>query len=126
MLYRFSHKTGAYAVTIEEERDDDVLVKVVQVIKHQKQGDLHNPTETEGVFFHTRKALSQYEKRFTPRSRLKPFEGDTMPYVASLQHAISQLEDKLRTKNDAHAQQSLHCLAQLKEDYRLQYKENFV
>ena len=29
---------------------DDVLVKVEQVIKHPKQGDLHNPTETEGVF----------------------------------------------------------------------------
>ena len=56
-LYRFSHKTGSYGVTIVEENGDDVLVKVEQVIKHPKQGDLHNPTETEGVFFHERKAL---------------------------------------------------------------------
>lgn len=31
-LYRFSHKTGSYGVTIVEENGDDVLVKVEQVI----------------------------------------------------------------------------------------------
>ncbi len=66
-LYRFSHKTGSYGVTIVEENGDDVLVKVEQVIKHPKQGDLHNPTETEGVFFHDRKAFSHFEKRYTKR-----------------------------------------------------------
>lgn len=61
MLYRFSHKTGAYGVTIKEENDDQVLVQVEQVIKHPKQGDLHNPGQTEGVFFHERRALSHFE-----------------------------------------------------------------
>lgn len=37
MLYRFSHKTGAYGVTIKEENDDQVLVQVEQVIKHQNK-----------------------------------------------------------------------------------------
>ena len=32
MLYRFSHKTGAYGVTIKEENDDQVLVQVQQAI----------------------------------------------------------------------------------------------
>ncbi|MEJ7537639.1 sporulation phosphorelay system protein KapB, partial [Staphylococcus hominis] len=36
MLYRFSHKTGSYGVTIREENDDQVLVQVEQVIKHPK------------------------------------------------------------------------------------------
>ncbi|SPZ97248.1 kinase associated B family protein [Staphylococcus aureus] len=49
-LYRFSHKTGSYGVTIVEENGDDVLVKVEQVIKHPKQGDLHNPTELKVYF----------------------------------------------------------------------------
>ena len=48
--YTDSHKTGAYGVTIKEENDDQVLVQVEQVIKHPKQGDLHNPGQTEGVF----------------------------------------------------------------------------
>ena len=62
MLYRFSHKTGSYGVSIKEDTGDDVLVQVEQVIKHPKQGDLHNPNESTGVFFHERKALSHYEK----------------------------------------------------------------
>ena len=69
MLYRFSHKTGSYGVSIVEENENgEVLVKVEQVIKHPKQGDLHDPNAVEGVFFHERRALSHYEKRFTPKS----------------------------------------------------------
>lgn len=61
-LYRFSHKTGAAMVSrLVKENGDDVLVKVNKLSKHSKQGDLHNPTETEGVFFHERKALSHFE-----------------------------------------------------------------
>ena len=51
MLYRFSHKTGTYGVTIKEDSYHQVLVQIEQVIKHPKQGDLHHPGETEGVFF---------------------------------------------------------------------------
>lgn len=65
MLYRFAHKTGSYGVSIKEEDENQVLVQVEQVIKHPKQGDLHHPNETENVFFHERKALSQFEKRYT-------------------------------------------------------------
>ena len=34
MLYRFSHKTGTYGVTIKEDSDHQVLVQIEQVIKH--------------------------------------------------------------------------------------------
>ncbi len=88
-LYRFSHKTGSYGVTIVEENGDDVLVKVEQVIKHPKQGDLHNPTETEGVFFHVRKALSHFEKRYTKRSQLRDF---MFMYCAMSIHFNKQLQ----------------------------------
>ncbi|WP_457803295.1 kinase-associated lipoprotein B [Staphylococcus aureus] len=124
-LYRFSHKTGSYGVTIVEENGDDVLVKVEQVIKHPKQGDLHNPTETEGVFFHERKALSHFEKRYTKRSQLRDFNVDVLRYEDSLQQAITDLETKLKVQQTKHAEMSLASLARLKEDYSLQYKENF-
>ena len=61
MLYRFSHKTGVYGVSVKEETGNQILVQIEQVIKHPKQGDLHHPNETEGVFFHERKALSHFE-----------------------------------------------------------------
>lgn len=125
MRYRFAHKTGVYGVEIVEESNDQVLVKVMQVIKHPKQGDLHHPNEVEGVFFHERKALSLYEKRFTTKSKLKPFEDEIMPYTDSLQQAITTLENKLNTSDTPFNQQSLACLEALKTDYAHQYKINF-
>lgn len=125
MRYRFAHKTGVYGVEIVEESNDQVLVKVMQVIKHPKQGNLHHPNEVEGVFFHERKALSLYEKRFTTKSKLKPFEDEIMPYTDSLQQAITTLENKLNTSDTPFNQQSLACLEALKTDYARQYKINF-
>ena len=125
MLYRFSHKTGSYGVTIKEENENSVLVQVEQVINHPKQGDLHNPTETENVFFHERKALSHYEKRYTTKSHLRAFNVETMPYTESLQQAISKLEAQLKTQNTLHATMSLDNLQRLKHDYSIQYKQNF-
>ncbi|PHK49903.1 sporulation phosphorelay system protein KapB [Staphylococcus edaphicus] len=125
MLYRFSHKTGSYGVTIKEEDENQVLVQVEQVIKHPKQGDLHNPTETENVFFHERKALSQYEKRYTTKSHLRAFNVEPLPYIDSLQLAITNLEEKLKSQDSLHATLSLDNLQRLKTDYSRQYKQNF-
>ena len=123
MLYRFSHKTGSYGVTIREENDDQVLV---QVIKHPKQGDLHNPNETKGVFFHERKALSHFEKRYAKRSQLREFNVEEMNYEDSLQQAITNLEHQLKDDDSEHARLSLKNLNELKEDYSIQYKREFV
>lgn len=125
MRYRFAHKSGVYGVEVIEETQDQILVKVLQVIKHPKQGDLHSPNEAEGVFFHERKALSLYEKRFTTKSKLKPFDVDLLPYEVSLQRAITQLETKLKTEDTLYNQKSLMCLNELKKDYERQYKIKF-
>ena len=125
MLYRFAHKTGSYGVIIKEEDENQVLVQVEQVIKHPKQGDLHSPTETENVFFHERKALSHFEKRYTTKSHLKSFTEDELPYEQSLQQAITKLELKLKDQDTLYAKKSLENLQQLKKDYAIQYKQNF-
>lgn len=125
MLYRFSHKTGVYGVSIVEEQDNQVLVQIEQVIKHPKQGDLHNPKATDNVFFHERKALSQFEKRYTTSSQLKELDVEPLPYVESLQLAINNLEERLQQKQDEHARRSLENLQILKNDYFIQYKEKF-
>ncbi|AVL76386.1 MULTISPECIES: sporulation phosphorelay system protein KapB [Staphylococcus] len=125
MLYRFAHKTGSYGVSIIEEDGNQVLVQIEQVIKHPKQGDLHHPNETNNVFFHERKALSQFEKRYTSKSKLRPFNVEELDYIQSLQFAITNLENKLKEENTEFAQYSLANLAQLKKDYSIQYKQNF-
>ncbi len=89
MLHRFSHKTGTYGVSIVEQHGDEVLVQIEQVIKHPKQGDLHHPKATEGVFFHERKALSHFEKRYAKQSQLREFNVERMSYKTSLQQALA-------------------------------------
>ncbi|UEX89603.1 kinase-associated lipoprotein B [Staphylococcus ratti] len=125
MRYRFAHKTGVYGVEIVETHQDQVLIKVMQVIKHPKQGDLHHPNEVEGVFFHERKALSLYEKRYTSKSKLKPFEEKEIPYPTSLQHALTALEEQLKSEQTSFNEKSLECLKALKIDYERQYKRKF-
>lgn len=115
MRYRFAHKSGVYGVEIVERTEDQILVKVLQVIKHPKQGDLHTPNEAEGVFFHERKALSLYEKRYTTQSKLKPFDVDVMPYVESLQHAVAQLESKLKSNDTLYNQKITDVFKSIKK-----------
>ncbi|PTE73887.1 kinase [Staphylococcus devriesei] len=125
MLYRFSHKTGTYGVSIKEENDNQVLVQVEQVIKHPKQGDLHNPGKVEGVFFHERRALSHYEKRYATRSKLREFNVEEMKYEESLQQAITQMENDLKQQDTEYAKYALNNLENLKNDYSIQYKQKF-
>lgn len=115
MLYRFSHKTGTYGVTIKEDSDHQVLVQIEQVIKHPKQGDLHHPGETEGVFFHERRALSHYEKRYATRSQLRDFNVEEMKYEDSLQQAITQMENELKQQHTEYAKLALDNLNSLKK-----------
>ena len=77
------------------------------------------------MFFHERKALSQFEKRYASRSQLRPFNVEPMTYTASLQQAITELEQKLAKQDNLHSQISLDNLQRLKKDYSLQYKQNF-
>ncbi|MCR1873592.1 kinase-associated lipoprotein B [Mammaliicoccus lentus] len=125
MLYQFPHKTGKYVVEIVEEKGDQLLVKVVAVLKHPRQGDLHNPNEVDNVFFHERKALSQYEKRYTTAQFLKEYQADVPSYIESLKNSLYELEEKMKERNNAYSEQALKCIEQLKKDYSRQYKSDF-
>ncbi|WP_323702914.1 sporulation phosphorelay system protein KapB [Mammaliicoccus sp. Dog046] len=125
MVYQFPHKTGQYIVEIIEEKGDQLLVKVLAVLKHPRQGDLHNPNEVENVFFHERKALSQFEKRYTTAQFLKAYQSEVPNYIDSLKQSLYELEEKMKQRNNAYSLQALKCIEQLKVDYEQQYKTNF-
>lgn len=125
MLYQFPHKTGKYLVEIIDEKQEQYLVQVLAVLKHPKQGDLHHPNEVNDVFFHERKALSQYEKRYTSSQFLKPYDLEKLDYIQSLQYSLSEIENKMKEKNSPYHLQSLKCIEQLKVDYSRQYKTKF-
>ncbi|WP_049319827.1 sporulation phosphorelay system protein KapB [Mammaliicoccus sciuri] len=125
MYYQFPHKTGQYVVEIVEEKGDQFLVKVLAVLKHPRQGDLHSPNEVENVFFHERKALSQFEKRYTTAQFLKDYPHDVPNYIDSLKTSLAELEEKMIKRNNDYSEQALKFIEQLKIDYSRQYKANF-
>ncbi|WP_239738265.1 kinase-associated lipoprotein B [Mammaliicoccus sp. H-M32] len=124
MLYQFPHKTGQYVVEVIEEKGDQLLVKILAVLRHPRQGDLHSPNEVENVFFHERKALSQFEKRYTTAQFLKAYNEEVPNYIESLKSSIYELEEKMKKKDNAYSDQALKCIEQLKKDYSRQYKVN--
>jgi kinase-associated protein B len=114
------YKTGKYIGELIEirERHGKGIVKVLAVLKHPTQGDLHNPFQTENVFFHQRKALAFNEKAAIPFSAIKPYNGENIPeYSESLQQALLLQEEELREKNDQWAASSLQQLEELKKEY---------
>ncbi|GGI38925.1 sporulation phosphorelay system protein KapB [Mammaliicoccus stepanovicii] len=125
MLYQFPHKTGQYVVEIIDEKGEEKLIQVLAVLKHPRQGDIHNPNEVENVFFHERKALSKYEKRYTSPQFLKEYTLELPDYISSLKSALNELEDKMSKRDNAYSKEALKCIQQLKLDYERQYKTNF-
>ncbi|MFC0523907.1 kinase-associated lipoprotein B [Pontibacillus salicampi] len=94
------YKTGKYIGEIVEDRGSAYLVKILAVLSHPQQGDLHNPGQTENVFFHQRKALSHNEKANISKSSLKPFEGEVPSYMDSLKTALQKRKEKLQEDNE--------------------------
>ncbi|WP_138090447.1 kinase-associated lipoprotein B [Halalkalibacterium halodurans] len=113
------YKTGVYAgelMQVEQEKGR-ALVKVLAVLKHPMQGDLHNPKEANVPFFHERKALAYYEKAWMPLSQLKPFEGEPSAYEASLEKALQEMKKSLASDTSEWAKRSIEVLAQVEKEY---------
>ncbi|WP_170008039.1 kinase-associated lipoprotein B [Bacillus fonticola] len=111
------YKTGVYIGEVTQWSESRATVRVLAVKKHPKQGDLHNPNQTNVPFFHERKALSFREQTNVPPQQIKAYEGDVPDYYASLQHALDTYENKLRQTESPYARQALDCLLNLKKAY---------
>ncbi|GGD06408.1 kinase-associated lipoprotein B [Pontibacillus salipaludis] len=111
------YKTGVYAGEIVEDRGSMYLVKVLAVLKHPQQGDLHNPGQTENVFFHQRKALSQYEKANVSKSAVHLYEDEVPSYEDSLKQALNNLKEKLNKKDDDFSKLALQRVDELEHQY---------
>lgn len=111
------YKTGKYVGEITDIRLQAYLVRVLGVLKHPTQGDLHSPRGTEGVFFHERRALAYREQANISKQMVKLFEGDVPDYHESLKEAISKFRDHLKEDSSAWAAQSLKNIDTLEKDY---------
>lgn len=98
------YKTGKYVGEIIEVRPNGYLIKVLAVLKHPMQGDLHHPKEVENVMFHQRKALTYLEKAVVPFSQTKRYEEPVMDYKESLKLALDKMKAELsNTPSDFNA-----------------------
>lgn len=118
-IVRCNYKTGSYAGEIFELRADgrSAVVKILAVLKHPLQGDLHQPKSVDVPLFHERRALSFTEKTNIPLSQVKPFEEEVPSYDTSLVEAVQNYEAALKEDDSAFAEKSMHTLQKVKASY---------
>ncbi|CAM3462562.1 kinase-associated lipoprotein B [Cytobacillus oceanisediminis] len=111
------YKTGKYIGEVTNIRPQHYLVRVLAVLKHPMQGDLHNPKEADVMLFHERRALAYREQTNVPKQMVKPFEEEIPEYKDSLKKALDKMKTELTEDSSAWAEQSLNNIESLEKDY---------
>lgn len=111
------YKTGKYVGEVTEIRPSHYLVRVLAVLKHPTQGDLHNPNQTDVALFHERRALAYREQTNVPKKMIHIFDEAVPDYKESLAKALSAQIEKYEGDESSFAQQCLIHLKNLEKDY---------
>ena len=105
------YNSGTYIGEVLEDRRNFLLVKILAVLEHPAQGDLHNPGQVEGVAFHERKALAFNEKMNARKRDTEIFDGE------SLKNALDTIKQQLKEQNSEFGRLSLARIQDLEEHY---------
>jgi len=92
-------RTGIYIGEIVERYDPRLVVKILAVVKHPEQGDLHHPYNPDVPMFHERRALAYTEKTTVLPKDVEYYEGELPDYKESLLQAAQQELEKLDKLN---------------------------
>lgn len=111
------YKTGKYIGEITDIRPQHYLVRVLGVLKHPMQGDLHSPKDADVLIFHERRALAYREQTNVPKQMVKPFEEEIPDYKVSLKAAVEKMKMELKETATPWAEQSLKSTETLEKDY---------
>ncbi|PEZ80993.1 kinase-associated lipoprotein B [Bacillus sp. AFS017274] len=111
------YKTGKYIGEVTDIRPAAYLVKVLAVLKHPMQGDLHNPKQTEVSMFHQRRALAFREQTNVPKNMVRNFDEEIPEYKESLREAVEKMKSTLSEAQTEWNEKSLHLLEDLAADY---------
>jgi kinase-associated protein B len=117
-IVKAAYKTGEYVAEVMESDGRRALVKVLAVLRHPTQGDLHHPYDPDVPLFHERKASADGEKVWVPLRDLQTYSGEIPSYRDSLLAALeaeAEQADRLRRW----AEKSRDCLETLRGEYRL-------
>lgn len=116
-IVRAHNKTGTYIGEITAEKERHYLVRILAVLKHPLQGDLHNPKQGDVPFFHERKALAFREQTNVMKNMVKPYEGEVPDYKFSLREAVDKMKAEYESDDSLFAVRSLQCLGALEKEY---------
>ncbi|WML47095.1 kinase-associated lipoprotein B [Neobacillus sp. PS3-34] len=111
------YKTGKYIGEITDIRPQHFLVRVLGVVKHPMQGDLHHPKDVEVGIFHERRALAFREQTNVPKNMVKPFADEVPDYMESLKTAVNKLKSELSDDSSPWSVQCLKNIEELEKDY---------
>ncbi|WP_424767330.1 sporulation phosphorelay system protein KapB [Paenibacillus sp. sgz302251] len=110
-------RSGQYVGELVEINGPRALVKVLAVLKHPEQGDLHNPYNPDVPMFHERRALSYTEKTTVLLRDVTRFTGSIPDYKESL-IAAAEAEIIALDRLQRWAAMGLEQLQQLKQEYK--------
>jgi kinase-associated protein B len=113
---RVEIRSGQYIGELVELNKPRALVKVLAVLKHPEQGDLHNPYNPDVAMFHERRALSYTEKTNVLLRDIKAYTGTVPDYKDSL---ITAVEAEIAGLDRLHrwTAKALEQMQQLKKEY---------
>ncbi|MEK4066881.1 kinase-associated lipoprotein B [Peribacillus sp. FSL R5-0717] len=111
------YKTGKYIGEVTDIRPAAYLVRVLAVLKHPMQGDLHNPKQTEVSMFHQRRALAFREQTNVPKNMVRTFDEEIPEYKESLREAVDKMKGTLNEAQTEWNDKSLQLLKDLAADY---------
>jgi len=94
-IVRAEVRSGQYIGELIEVNGPRALVKVLAVLKHPQQGDLHHPYDPDVPMFHERRALSYTEKTTVLLRDVKKYSGEIPEYKESLLAAVQAELDAL-------------------------------
>jgi kinase-associated protein B len=111
------YKTGKYIGEVTNIRPETILVRVLAVLTHPAQGDLHSHKDADVPLFHERRALAYREQANIPYKMVKPYTEDIPEYKESLKTAIQKLRDQLADDDSLWAKKSLENIDTLEKEY---------
>ena len=111
------YKTGKYIGEITDIRPQHYLVRVLAVLKHPAQGDLHSPKNIDVGFFHERRALAYREQANIPMKMVKPYTEEIPEYNQSLKEVVGTMKQELNEDSSPWALKCLELMESLENDY---------
>lgn len=121
-LCMIQYKTGRYIAEFVEKSQNNntkAIVKIISVMDHPQQGDLHHPYQVDVPIFHQRKASAFMEHILLPIDMIQIYTGEVVDYQFSLANALQRQLQALADKDDAWSDKAREQLLLLSQEYGL-------